>query len=170
MPALDTTPAGAAANAYISTEAADDLAGADVGRYAAHWQALARDDKERAILRATRDVDAYVGYVDTGYATDQALLFPRWYDVDSAGQPVLPDAVVRATYEQAIYVAKVGELIDDDASRRARGLNSWTEGLTGGGTLEGEPHLGQYAPRMRRLLDGPGVERGGAVVGQIIRG
>jgi hypothetical protein len=168
MPALDTTPAGADANAYLDVAAADALAAADVGRYATAWADADTTAKERAILRATRDVDAYVGYTDFPYAADQALLFPRWSDHDDDGLAVLPDVIVRATYEQAIYVQRVGDLIDDDATRRARGLSNFSEQNVSG-ALTVEPHLGQYAPRMRRLLDGPAIQRGGAVIGTIVR-
>lgn len=169
--ALDTTPAGADANAYISEADATAKAGADVGRYALAWLALTAPEREKAILRATRDVEAYVGYLDPPYdnTTPQALLFPRWFDQDGAGDAVIPKAVEQATYEQAVYVAKVADLIDDSASRRARGLANFSEQNVSG-QLATEPYYGQYAPRMRRLLDGPGIERGGAVMGTIVRG
>ena len=169
MPAVDTTPAGADANAYIEVADIDTLAGADVGRYATHWATLDADHKERAVIRATRDVDAYVGYLDPQHTPGQALLFPRWYDVDDTGAPAIPATVVQATYEQAIYVAKVGDIIDDDGTRRARGLSNFSEQNVSG-ALAADSHLGQYAPRMRRILDGPGIARGGAVVGTIVLG
>jgi hypothetical protein len=161
-----TTAAGTSTNSYISTEEVDSLAAADVGRYAEGWEALTPDRKARAVLRATRDVDAYVGYLDTAYAEDQALLFPRGDDVDDDGLPYVPAAVVMATYEQAIYVAKVATLLDDADTREARGQESWSDGGVSGS--QASPRMGQYAPRMRRYLDGPAVSRGGAVVGTIV--
>lgn len=165
---LVTTPAGASANAYIDVATADAFALADIGRYAAKWNDAATtvERKEAAIQRATRDIDRYVGEQPYPYAAGvQALRFPRLQDVDLLGAPALPDAVIMACYEQAIYLLYAAELVDDAATRRARGLANFTEPNVSG-QLEESPRWSQYSPRMRDLLD---QVNAGAISGRIIR-
>ena len=65
-------------------------------------------------------------------------------------------------------MAKVAQVIDDDGTRRARGLSNFSEQNVSG-ALASDSHLGQYAPRMRSLLDGPAIQRGGAIIGRIVK-
>ncbi|HVM30772.1 MAG TPA: DnaT-like ssDNA-binding protein [Candidatus Limnocylindrales bacterium] len=163
---LDTTVAGAATDSYISVAEADAMAAADLGRFAEAWAEHTPDKKERALRRATREIDSHYGSVRR-YAATQARSFPRSLDVAS-GVPFVPDGIARATYEQAIYVASNAHLLDDAASRLARGLVSFSsEG--GSGTVMGSEDVqyGRLAPNAARWLEvvrGRGTRSGRGVV------
>lgn len=118
---LDATPAGAAANAYLTVAAADVLAGEDLGPERDAWRRADVETKERAILRATREVDAYVATGWDPYAADQALRFPRGtVDVDAALDPIIPRKVVLATYQQALYLVKNSDALSAMNAHRSR--------------------------------------------------
>lgn len=132
--ALDATVAGVSANSYLSIAAADLLAAADTGPEVTAWTAATTDQKERALKRATREIDAFLrsGWLRYGAAQSvafvQALLFPRAIDVSgSPALPFLPRAVQLATYEQATYVHKNATVLDAAAVRRAQDMQSATQ-------------------------------------------
>lgn len=118
---LDATPAGADANSYLTVAAADALAGEDLGPERDVWLKADVELKDRALMRATREVD---GYVATGWDpadADQALLFPReTIDVDAAGDAIIPRKVVLATYQQALYLLKNKDVLAAMNAHRAR--------------------------------------------------
>lgn len=149
--AIDATPAGAASDSYLTVAAADTLAAADLGRFATGWSAATTDQKERALKRATRDIDAVAGYVGDRYSTLQALLFPRSEDVNTAGSPIIPRGVERACYEQAIFILDVSTVVDDAAARRARGITSGAEPDVSY-QLADDPMAGQLSPRAWQYL------------------
>lgn len=126
--ALDSTVAGSSSDSYISVAVADGFAADDLGPEATAWTAATTADKEKALKRATREID---GYLRTGwlrYATTQALLFPR--SIDHSGTPevaFIPRNVQLATYEQATYVLRNATVIDSARQRRARDLESASE-------------------------------------------
>lgn len=119
---IDTTPAGVDSDSYIDVAAADALAAADLGPESDRWTAGNDDEKEAALRRATREIDGYLG---TGWpafdaATPQALLFPRSIDADDDGEPLIPRAIERACYQQAIYVLKNAAVLAAANVHRAR--------------------------------------------------
>ena len=163
--AIDTTPGGAAADSYLSVAAADSFADADLGRYADAWVAADLPTKERALRRATRDIDTYIGSSIPRYDADQRLVFPRWTDIAVTGLPMIPWQVAQAAYHQAVYVLVNASTIDDAATRRSRALTNWSEPNVSG-AMERDPSFGRLAPEVLTLLGGEGFE-GGATVGWI---
>jgi hypothetical protein len=150
--AIDATVAGTAANSYATVEEADLLALDDLGRAAADWALATLDTKERALKRATREIDAYVGTTEK-YATDpeQALAFPRVSDVDSSGAAIIPSKLKLATYLQAGYVLRNADVLDEAASRRARGLVNFANPDGTGGQISTDPELAVH-PQIPTLV------------------
>jgi len=122
---LIATPGAADANSYLTVAAADALRDQDFGPEADAWLKTDATDKEAILQRATREVD---GYMRSGYPeTSAPLLFPRGVDVDDDGEPYLPRAVVLATYQQAIFLAKNATVLAAANTRRARNVQSASE-------------------------------------------
>jgi phage gp36-like protein len=125
---LDATIAGATANSYLTVAAADSYAGDDLGPEAAAWLAAVTADKEKALKRATREIDGYLRSGWVRYSAAQALLFPR--AIDYSGTPAaayLPSNVKLACYEQATYVLRNAKVLDNARTRRARDVQSASE-------------------------------------------
>jgi hypothetical protein len=126
--ALDATVAGVNANSYLSVSAADAFAAADLGPEVDAWVAATTDQKERALKRATREIDGYLRSGWARYVITQALLFPR--EVDYSGSPVaafIPRNIQLACYEQATYVLRNAAVLDNARTRRARDMQSASE-------------------------------------------
>lgn len=124
---LDATPAGASANSYLTVAGADALAEDDLGPEATGW--LDADDvatKERALIRATREVNAYLPPDGSRHTPSQALRFPRPGDL-SGGSPLIVRDIELATYHQAIYLHKNHAVLAQANTRRARGMQSASE-------------------------------------------
>lgn len=151
---LDATLAGAAANSYLTVAEADALARDDLGTTAERWLAASVPDREKALIRATREIDLFVA--DAGgmrYSATQALLFPRAVDV--TGTPALPflhRSIRAAAYSQAAYVLENAKRIDQAASRRARGFLRFDENDGPSGELALDPAFGLLAPHVEGLL------------------
>lgn len=152
--ALDATPAGSSSDSYLTVAAADAFAAADLGRQASKWleASTTTDLKERALKRATRDLDRAARFVYR-FSETQALLFPRVDDVDAASLPIIIPELAEATYEQAAYVLLNADLIDDAGSRRARQLTNFSEPDVSG-TVADNPEWGVLSPRAAKLLEG----------------
>jgi len=154
--ALDTTVAGATADAYISAAEADVFAANRLGRFSARWLltgtgALTVDQKENAILQATVDVDAHIRST-IPYSATQRLAFPRTTDyIGTPAVPFLDRLVKEATYEQAAFLAVNADLLDDAATRRARGMFSFNDDDVSG-SLAVDSSLGRFSPRASMLL------------------
>lgn len=132
--ALDSTVAGTNADSYLSVADADALAAADLGPEADAWRALSNampadvEQKERALKRATREIDAYLRSGWARYVSGQALLFPRLIDYrGTPAVPFVPTDIQRATYEQATFVLKNKDVLDYARTRRARDVQSASE-------------------------------------------
>lgn len=167
---LVITPGAAGADSYITLEQALARAGADLGRFAAKWKDAATpdEDREAALRRATLDVDDYIGYTELWDPyTPQARRFPRAEDLNLAGVTIIPEAIKKATYLQAIYVLSNAELIDDSATRRSRGLRNFSEPNVSGELSE--PRAGLMAPRAVEVLDAFAEGTGGAVMAPIVK-
>lgn len=180
---VDTTVAGADSNSYLDVAGADALAASELGGNAKAWRAATIEDKEAALIRATAEIDEFVGappravvagppytrrpFVASGlapYAPDQGLTFPRAYDLDPTDEPIIPARIARATFLQAAYLIVNADLIDEAGSRRARGLTSFSNPDATGGTISDKRDFGRLHPRVEALL---GDVAGGAVVGWI---
>lgn len=172
---VDATVAGLASNSYLDVAAADALAASDLGRNAKAWNAATIEDKEAALIRATAEIDEYVGTVPIVYAAaylgrGQALLFPRsidvygLYDVGPSGTPYIPVRLARATYLQAAHLLRNADLIDDAQSNRARGLVNFANPDGTGGTLSDKADFGRLNDRTVALI---GDVSGGVTIGWI---
>lgn len=125
--ALDATLAGPSANSYLTVAAADAFAESDLGRNREAWAAATVEDREAALIRATREIDVAVGRVDSPYDPYQALLFPRYTDLAYGTETViLPGRLGWATYAQAAFILRNANVLDDAASFRARGLSNFS--------------------------------------------
>lgn len=126
--ALDATPAGTAADSYLTVADADALAGEDIGPEVDAWVSAATtvDRKERCLKRATREIDTYLRSGWPRYAAAQALRFPRSSDV-AGGEPFIPVDLQRATYQQAIYINKNATILAAANRRRARNVTTASE-------------------------------------------
>lgn len=169
--ALDATVGGATANSYLSVADADAAADVDLGRYSEKWVAAPLDRKERALMRATREISRHLG-PQSRYSTTQALPFPRSIDytgVEPAVTPFLPADLVRATFEQAIFLNANAEVLDDAATRRAQGTFSQSDD-SGSYSLAVDPQLGRMAPEaLAALASLRAIARGSARTIQSVR-
>lgn len=153
--AIDATVAGAAADSYVTVEAADLLAGDDLGPQAELWlnASTTAATREKALKRATREIDAFLDLSTARYSTSQALLFPRGSDVSGTPSvPYLPSVVKHATYEQASYLVANVKYLDEAASRRAHGLFSYQNPDGTGGSVSVDPAFGRLSPDVEALL------------------
>ncbi len=160
---LDATVGTASANSYLSVAAADLLAQSDLGRAPKDWLAATDDEKEAALTRATEEIDAHLSRVAYAYAPTQALLFPRAEDVVSSAA-VIPLRIQRATYRQAVYLIRNASLIDDAASRRARGMLNFSNPDGTGGQVSTDGSFGRLDPTVERTL----VQYEGGTVAAVI--
>lgn len=163
---LDVTPGGSASDSYLSLADSLVFANADLGEYATAWLAATDELREKALRRATREIDRYIG--STAVRFDpilQRLAFPRYDHLNTAGLPIIVPQVREATYLQAVYVLVNADVIDQAATRRARGMSSASEPNVSF-TLAADPLEGRMSPDALRLLTGEGFE-GGSVVGYI---
>lgn len=159
--ALDATVGGASANSYLEVAAADAAADADLGRFAEKWRTAALDRKERALIRASREISRHLG-PQTRFTPTQALPFPRSTDYTGIAPdlvPILPADLLRATYEQAVFLNANAEILDDAATRRAQGMFSSTDD-NGSYSLAIDPQLGRIAPEALAALSALSGRRG----------
>lgn len=130
--AIDATVGGALADSYLLVAAADALASDDIGRAADAWVAADAIRKEKALKRATREIEAYLGpsvLLAGRYSDLQARLYPRAEDVTS-GTPFIPRAIVNATWAQAKFLIVNADALDAAQSRAARRNQSVSESGT----------------------------------------
>ncbi|KYC47869.1 MAG: hypothetical protein AMQ22_00197 [Candidatus Methanofastidiosum methylothiophilum] len=100
LPAIKVDVAAADANSYITlTEADDILAGETV------WDGLTNDQKTSYILQAAQLLDARE-FVGEKYSTDQALEFPRNFQVNGEGTPFIHWVVKFEQTRIALWLAK----------------------------------------------------------------
>jgi hypothetical protein len=109
-PALVTTVAGTTANTYASASEADIYL---AERGPSTWDELDAEAKVRKLIQAARIIDRYpfdgfkhnTGTSRIGGYPGQSLAFPRSIDVDSAGDPFVPEEVKEAQVEVAFVLA-----------------------------------------------------------------
>jgi hypothetical protein len=153
--ALIATPGDASANAYLTLAEADAYAVDDMGPEADRWSKpeTTVDERERAIRRATLELDAYLRTGHPPYSGTQALRFPRLdVDVDSGGSPIIPASLKRATYHQAAYVLLNAKVIDGANARAARGQSSYSD--FGASGTEKDPKPSPISDRALTFLSG----------------
>jgi len=147
MPVVICTPAGATDNSYVSEADAAEFFSARLDY--PKWLAHTVEDRQRALIQATSDIEALGGHKDAVTAdrarfkgapgtTTQALFFPRTTDYGTTGA-IIPVDVVRAVCLQAMYLLDIKSLPDvvNRSRLRSQGVRSFSiEGLseTLGGT------------------------------------
>lgn len=149
--AIDATVAGATADSYLTVADSVALATADIGPFAESWAVAAAVNQEKALKRATREIDAFVDISSARYSTTQALLFPLEVDVVD-DVPFLPQVIKLATYEQAAYLLANAKIIDEAATRRAHGHFSYQNPDGTGGSLAVDSFFGRLSPDVEALL------------------
>lgn len=161
--ALDTTVGGAAADSYLTVAEADALAGSLRFPFATEW--IAETDqptKEAKLRQAAIDIGAYVR-VGAPYLVGQALTFPRETDLDASDDPLIPGAVQRAQAMQAAYLLENAKTIENAATRRARGMFSFSDD-DGSGSIAIDPTVGLLSPsaeaELRSIAFGRGLAAG----------
>lgn len=129
---------------YITVAEADVYAAAEVE--ASAWDALTDDQKAAAVIRATDELDA-VRFQGRKYDADQGRQFPRvvdeqlrgdgsvetqsvWDFDDDENEAVVPDAVKKATFLQALSIA------DGSRDPRADDRHDGVSGQSAGGVSE----------------------------------
>lgn len=147
---LDATVAGASSDSYITLAVADALAEDDLGPEAERWRAptTAEADRERALKRATREIDDFVRTGSRHTAT-QRLRFPSTADVLD-GEPFIPADVQHATYYQALYVLSNAAVLDRANARHARNVRQGSEPDTS--YTQGEDPMSAMSPRALQSL------------------
>lgn len=107
MTATIIATAGAAdANSYITLAEAQAYADGDID--AAQWDDATTDQKTRALITATRNLDL-VGFVGTRSSTTQALAWPRkdfTTTEKTYADDEIPSEIKQATYELAKSLVK----------------------------------------------------------------
>lgn len=129
MPTIIATLGAADANSLLTVAAAD--AYFDLGLGGGAWAELDDEDKQRALVSATRNFQAitWQGSPTTGI---QALAFPRYYQGASDGTTI-PANVLAALCEHALDLAltnAAGTLVDGTSRQqmRAEGVTSYRLG------------------------------------------
>lgn len=117
---LDATPGSASANSYLTVAEAD--AYHNTSLYASAWTSATTENKERALITATRILDEKISWVGFKATAEQALAWGRTnvvddgYDVPST---IIPLPVKNATAEFAKHLL----ITDSTAQPDSKGLN-----------------------------------------------
>ncbi len=168
MPAEVIATVGASdANSYLSVEDADTEFDSRLG--VAAWSNASEDDKARALLTATRQIDSnrLAGWRVT---STQRLEFPRAQQVQPLNQ--IPPEVISATLDQALELLQAAASTSPSrADLQAQGVVSFTTGshsesfgsrsaYNGGLGAKAAAHLVGWISRTGPLLGPRDVERG----------
>lgn len=120
MPTLDATVSGTSANSYATVATADTYFTERL--QTGNWTGASEDDKERALIMATRRIDT-LRFEGTKSTAGAALKWPRQDAFDDDGEEyasnAIPELVKQAAYEEALRI------LNDDAD------STDTLGLTG---------------------------------------
>jgi hypothetical protein len=125
---LDSTPGGSLANSYASLAEAENYHLAHA--YPTVWEDAIDDERNRALVTATRLLDTLIEWDGWVATPTQALLWPRVGLVGANGYPILPTVIPEplkwATAEFARQLLSSDRTADSDAA--AQGLTSVTAG------------------------------------------
>lgn len=151
MPTLVNTAGSASANAYASTTDGDTYF--DERLNAGAWTGASTDDKERALIMASRRLDAE-RFQGEKAETGQALEWPRVWAFDKDGEEyasdAIPTVVQHATFELALRLLNDG---DTDTFANT-GLEEFKRAKVGEMEVERAPafNAGQLPDSVRRIL------------------
>ena len=179
--AIDATIAGASSNSYLSLEEAEGYFAARLRSDA--WSGASDADKEKALLTASRRIEAHrlrVHRRPYGYPydlpnaldrpsdplapanPDQALSFPRQCDLDRSGSYAAPDHVKQAQCEEALALLAQGAEHERRRALQAAGVKSFTvDGLSE--SYESGAATQMLLSAEARSLLAPFIERGGVI-------
>jgi hypothetical protein len=161
---LVATPGSPTANSYLTVADADTIALVQgLGEASDAWLAAGNDRKERALIRATAEVDAYIASAGTTYTLDQPLLFPRLYDA-VGGVPYIIPNVRMATFWQAVHLLVNADLLDRANTRRARGMISFSDDDGSGSMVSVKPEFGMLSAQALTYLQAVGRTTGQATL------
>lgn len=129
---LTVTPGAYNANSYVSLADANTILEGFISALVSAWDDATDAQKNAALAQATRQIDnlrlsgrKYNYEYNEGDGEDyQALHFPTVDDVDSDGDPYIPNAVERATALQAAYLLRAGEANQQTADAMNAGITS----------------------------------------------
>lgn len=114
---FDATVGGAAANSYVTVDYADDYALLRIGTTA--WAALTTANKQAYLVTATRMLETYFAFRGNPADESQALHWPAVDDISwdtlTFDSDTIPEAVKRATCEQALYLLRINAIEDPTA-------------------------------------------------------
>jgi len=127
--ALDNTPGGASANTYATIAEADAYLATRPG--ASAWATLSDPVKEAALITACRLMDRTLPWnlVSIGYersSTTQALIFPRPYTLNAAGDAYLAGVPTFAKEAQSewAFALTVSDRLADSTTRGIAGITA----------------------------------------------
>jgi hypothetical protein len=129
MPSAIVATAGAAnANSYLTRAEADIYFGDRL--FASRWTGASNDNKDQALLWATKLIDATIIFTGEKTAASQALEWPRTGMLDRNGDAVststIPQLLKDITAEVALTLLASDRLAESDAS--VQGLSSLRAG------------------------------------------
>ncbi len=153
MPTLDATVGGVSANAYVDVATADTYF--DERLQATAWTSEDTDDKERALISATRRLDQE-SYDGEKANTAQALKWPRLWATDDDGDEWDGDEIPVIVQLACMELALAYLVADDSAEDPLRdtGLEQFDAAKIGpmDFTRDQSYQAGQLPKNVRRLL------------------
>jgi hypothetical protein len=150
---IDATWGGTAANAYDTMANVNAFIHTHVFDHS-DWDNLTKEQKEAAILEATRDIDAGQ-YIGSRYARGQVLEFPRELSLDwpnnatgsltsfSEAHERMQRDVQRALAHQALWIVRNGGR-NYHAEAQAQGVKQYSESV---GPIREQYTYGAAAPK-----------------------
>jgi len=164
VPTVVDTVGAADANSYLSVVDATAILDERLG--ASAWTDAAPDDKARALIMATRDIDS-LRINGQPYTSTQALQFPN--SVQSEPSDEIPVDVQRACAEQALWLLQNSGTggRSERQQLQAQGVASYTIGnlsQTFRGGAGSNSQFGNLCSESQRFLQGY-VSRTGRLIG-----
>lgn len=159
--AIDATVGGASANSYLSVVDATAILNERLGTAA--WTDAVSDDKARALIMATKEIDSH-RYSGRKFNSTQALEFPNTAQCEASDE--IPARVQLACAEQALWVLQNASTggSSERQQLQAQGVTSYTIGnlsetfragagsYSGGLCSEAQRYLQGYMSRTARLV------------------
>ena len=159
---VDATVGGAEANSYLTVADADDILDLRLGTSA--WSSASTDDKGRALIMATRDIDSN-RFQGERISSTQVLEFPRTYQREAATE--IPRDIQFACAEQALWCLQNSATggRSERQQLRAEGVTSYTVGSLSETLSDGISVGGGLSPDSARYLAGYLRNRTGRLIG-----
>ena len=134
---LDATAKGASSNSFVTRDAANQYFEDRPG--SSTWTSASNDQKDQALLFATKLIDKNHSFKGERTTTTQSLSWPRQYVIDPdpdvtytaehlrlrqvyIDEDTVPDRVKFATYEQALALIKDATRVEDPGLEQFKNL------------------------------------------------